>query len=1218
MKRIVIIFTGLLIFSIAFTMIYSYSYQMSQAVQFEDENLEEVIRDELSVPEDDLTVGMLSNVTSLEAKGADITSLRGIEHLTELETLDLEDNFVEDVRPLQNLSELEILNLRNNEITSLEAIHFDSLRGLENLKELSLRHNVKRPDPDDGSYQYRIEDISILAGFTSLEKLSLRDNHIQDATPLNTLINLEELDLSQNPLKNGDVQFLENFENLSHLNLRESNIQDIQFLEDLDELTYLNLHSNEKIYNFTPIQDLVGLETLIIPNVPIGEHIEVLENLTNLTRLNVRNTGIEDVSVIGHLMENGALQDQPSLEVEAIIDLTENPISVEKEGQASGYAPIRDYWDNISVREPENLLSPKDQELYINEYMASNGETISDDEGNYHDWIELYNPTDESIELSGYYLSDDETNPTRWEIPEDVVIEADDYIVIWASGEDRLDNNGMHHTNFSISRQGEPIILMGPDGETTIDFIAQREVPRDRSFGRMPDGDDQLTYFNSPTPGDENDDDGFDEVLSTPRFSHQGGFYEQSFDLEIESDEGTEIYYTLDGSEPTEDSKLYDGVLSIEETLSEELPKVQTVRAVTRGDSGELSEIATHSYFVGRDVHNRFNFPVISLNTDSDNLFDEEIGIYAEGNYENRGREWEHPMAFELYEPNGVLGISQNLGVRIHGGITRNRDQKSLRFYARGSYDEDDWMHYEFFPSLQAYGDSDEEIDAFKRILLRNSGNDHNDLSFRDAFMQSLVEDIGNFAPQASRPAIAFINGEYWGIYNIRERQDEYYLESHYDGVNPDNVTILEEGSADFDKGNPDGQAHYHDMIEYIEQNGLEEDEHYQYIQTLMDVDNYMDYIISQVYLANSDWPHNNIRFWRYLTDEYDPDAVEGRDGRWRWLLYDTDHGFEMYTSDDRRDNTRGVVHDTVEWILHPEESTFLIRHLLENDEFNEEFKSRFIDYLNIHFNTDRVLHQIQQFEALYEDEMGLHLKRWDINHHDVDEWYESIDTLRYFAEERPSIVRSYLDDHFGLGESFELNIEHEQRHKGTVLVNGQDPFMYEDVDYDWIWQGIYYESTPIHIEPQAEEGYEFIGWENDEYDKDEEIVVSSDTLLQPIFEEIDTTYYVSEAEGVRNARILNYILSYTLALLLGALSVWTLAYFAPKHRQSLIKAVVILLFLVSIGVSIPILVEFTNVGFALLTDAFSIGIFMIVFSLGGLLGLLLPKNTKEIRVFNA
>lgn len=1220
MKRIAVIFTGLLIFSIAFAMVYSYSYQMSQTVPFEDESLEAVIRDTLDLSDEDITIGRLREITELNAKGKDITSLRGIEYVSDLEVLNLEDNFIKDVRPLQHLENLEVLNLRNNEITSLQDIHFYSLTGLENLKELSLRHNVKRPDFDDGSYQYRIEDITILSEFTTLEKLNLRDNHIQDATPLESMSELRELDLSQNPIKNGELGFIKNFVHLTELNLRETSARNIHFLNELQDLTYLNLHSNADIHDFSPIRDLVGLETLIIPNVKIGEEIDVIKNLTALTRLNVRNTGIEDVTMIGQLMEGGALQDQPGLGIEANVDVSENPISVEKQGRANGYGPIRDYWNNISVREPEDLLSPKNQQLYINEFMTSNGGTLSDDEGNYHDWIELYNPADGVIDLTGYYLSDDETNPTLWEIPE-VEIAANDYLVFWASGEDQTDNDGMHHTNFSISRQGEPIMLIAPDGEQTIDYIAQREVPRDISFGRFPDGEDNLTYFSNPTPGQANVDEGFDAVALAPRFSHQGGFYDEAFELELTANEKDQIYYTLDGSEPSDDSSVYQSSLSIQESINrgeDGFPEATVVRAVTKAENNEWSKVTTHTYFVGEDINDQFTFPVIALNTDSNNLFDEEIGIYAEDNYENRGRDWERPMAFEIYEPNGMLGLSQNLGGRIQGGLTRNRDQKSFRLYARGSYDENDCMDYEFFPALQTYGEGDEEVHSFKRILLRNSGNDHGDLSFRDAFMQSLVEDIGSFAPQASRPAITFINGEYWGIYNIRERQDEYYLQTHFDGVDPENVTILEGNTADFDKGNPDGEGHYHDMLNYIEQHGLEDDEHYQYIKTMMDVDNFIDYFVAQVYFANSDWPGSNTRFWRTLTDEYDPEAVEGLDGRWRWLLYDTDHGFEMFTSDDRRGDQRGVVHDTVKWILHPGAATFLNRHLLENDEFHAEFNARFANYLNIHFNTERVIHQIDYFEDLYADEMALHLDRWGLFRGEINDWHESIETLRNFARKRPDYVRTHLDYHLGLGDQFDLTIEFDDHHMGTVLINGLDAFMYDDVDYTSTWQGVYFEAFPIEIEPLAKEGYAFTGWEGESFGTNELITISEDTVLQPIFEEIESDYYVVELDGVRQARLLNYIFSYVLALLVGALGIWTVGYFASTSKNRANKILVTLTLLTAIVLSVPVFMDVVNHGAGTLTDALSIRLLALCLGLGGFIGLVLPKRTKEIRVFNA
>src|SRR5690625_3845851 len=343
--------------------------------------------------------------------------------------------------------------------------------------------------------------------FPSLETLNLRDNHIKDPTPLSELTLLKKLDISQNPIANGDLTVLSTLTQLEELNLRETDVNDISFLTETQDLTYLNLHSNATIRSVQPIEHLTKLETLIIPNVPLKDEINVISELDQLIRLNVRNTGITDVAALESLMKKGALQDRLAGDIKASVDISFNPIPLEKVGKKNGFFPIRKYWDNITERTPEKLLPPKTETLYINEYMASNSKTFSDVDGNYFDWIELYNPTNDKVDLDGYYLTDDPTQLTRYRLA-NVDIEADSTLVIYASGEDSVDRSGMIHTNFSIDRQGEPIILVAPDQETIVDYFPPRELPRDISFGRSRDDSDTFLYFNQPTPNATNHSEG--------------------------------------------------------------------------------------------------------------------------------------------------------------------------------------------------------------------------------------------------------------------------------------------------------------------------------------------------------------------------------------------------------------------------------------------------------------------------------------------------------------------------------------------------------------------------------------------------------------------------------------------------------------------------------------------------------------------------------------
>ena len=393
-----------------------------------------------------------------------------------------------------------------------------------------------------------------------------------------------------------------------------------------------------------------------------------------------------------------------------------------------------------------------------------------------------------------------------------------------------------------------------------------------------------------------------------PAFSHAGGFYTQGFDLVLSGDgDDILIYYTLDGSEPDSSSRLYENAINIESRAGEandismiptnqdvpsdeawqepvgEVFKATVVRAVAYRD-GEASPRATHTYFVDPDIHNRYSLPVFSISTDREHFFSDETGIYVHGddrNYRKDGPEWERPIHLEFFEPGGEPGFSQEAGARIHGGASRSRPVKNLRIYARSDYGQS-WIDYKLFPDV--------DTNEFKRFMLRNSGDDWNRSYFRDGFMQELIAHTG-VAIQHYRPTIVFINGEFWGIKNMRQRYDHRYFETTY-GVDRDDLVYLT-NNAQRKEGNDQDVADFLALRHFINTEDMNETSNYEEISRQIDIENFQDYHIAQIYYRNTDWPGNNIDFWRTRND-YDPDAPHGQDGRWRWLLFDTDYGYNL------------------------------------------------------------------------------------------------------------------------------------------------------------------------------------------------------------------------------------------------------------------------------------------------------------------------------------
>lgn len=606
------------------------------------------------------------------------------------------------------------------------------------------------------------------------------------------------------------------------------------------------------------------------------------------------------------------------------------------------------------------------------------------------------------------------------------------------------------HSNFALKSAGEPIRLVNKTGRI-LDELSPTPLPAGVSIGRRTDGDGVFSYFTSPTPAGINSERGFAGFNDTPKFSPEGGLYEGNLTVNLEAETDKEIIrYTLDGSEPTESSPVYSTPLQIGSTTP--------VRARTYRDGYIPSQIITHTFFVNEPS----TLPVVSLVTAPANFFDERTGIYEMGpgadqfppfHGANFWRDWERPVHMEFFNPDSSPGFRLDAGMRIHGGWTRSYPQKSLRIYARREYGSST-IEYPIFP--------DKPLREFKRILIRNSGNDWTHTLFRDALMHRLVEGWG-IDQQAYQPSVLFLNGQYWGIHNLRERIDKFFLASNWD-VDPDNIDLLE-GAGTIKKGD---SRHYDAMFAFIRSQDLREPASYKYLSTQMDLDNFIDYQIAQIYFDNADWPGNNVTYWR-------PRTIKGK---WRWILTDLDGGFDSQGTGAGRNSlvSAAVAYSnplSVPW------ATFLLSNLLKNGEFRNRFINRFADRLNSSFHADRVLERIDSIQQEIAPEIERHTSIWGQTKiagesivSSPAEWNVNVDRLRAFARERPEFVRQHITDFFRLGGKANVQLSNQNPEGGKLLINEMD-LPQNDVP----WTGVYFEGVPITVTAVPKEGFLFSGW---------------------------------------------------------------------------------------------------------------------------------------------
>lgn len=395
---------------------------------------------------------------------------------------------------------------------------------------------------------------------------------------------------------------------------------------------------------------------------------------------------------------------------------------------------------------------------------------------------------------------------------------------------------------------------------------------------------------------------------------------------------------------------------------------------------------------------------VVRINGDEADFFSDSTGIYVVGI--GTGTNWQGQKAnyfegrrievdFEFLE-DGESKIKQKVGLKVSGGGSRKQAQKSFNIYADSVYGGD-YLSHAFFQELP--------FSHYRSLRLRVSGQDWRKTHFRDALMHSIVSDL-NIDKQAYRPVVLYLNDKYWGIYNLREKFNKTYLRQHHHLDKSIELDMLEQQN-NINKGD---NKEYLELLDFIRSNDLSDDEHFNEVAYKIDLDNILDYYCAQIYFANTDWPGNNIKYWKARTEN----------AKWRWFLHDTDLGFArapLYM------HPGGIEHNTLAFNLNADETnlhnqpwaTFLLRNLLKNEAFKNRFKTHFISLLDSTFEPKRVISIIDSLQNQLEPEIQNHIDRWKIEdpefYQSREEWHGNIDLLREFAERRADLVKGFLQE---------------------------------------------------------------------------------------------------------------------------------------------------------------------------------------------------------------
>lgn len=649
--------------------------------------------------------------------------------------------------------------------------------------------------------------------------------------------------------------------------------------------------------------------------------------------------------------------------------------------------------------------------------------------------------------------------------------------------------NSFLHTNFKLSSTGELLLLTNENGEIEDSLFSKNQIA-DVSVGRYPNGSENLYYFTLPTPGSKNNDNGFQNFLAPPIFAKERGFYPNAFFLDITNPNsvGT-IRYTLDGSEPTKYSTAFTNQIVISA-----ISAISVIRAKIFADNFMPSKTETKSYFVNKEP----NLPIISLATNPDNFFSSDSGIYVLGpNAEtampyygaNFWQDWERPIHIEFFEESKEFGFAVDCGVKIFGNWSRLNPQKSLALYARGEYGFSEF-NYKLFP--------DSKIDKYQSFVLRNSGNDWNSTMFRDALLQKIVSPV-DIDLQNYRPVIVYLNGEYWGIHNLREKINEHYIESHHKIPNND-INILENNMV-LVQGSAENYLNFHNSLNYVD---MTNDSAFAYLNSKIDVNEFADYVIAQIFFNNTDWPGNNIKFWQQ----------QSTNSKWRWILFDTDFGFGIWNVYDYMANTLTFALETngPAW-PNPAWSTYLFRKLLENKEFKNVLISRYSTYYNTIFLPSNINGIITNYSSKISDEIITHYEKWGGNY---SNWQNEVNNMRIFANNRSTFLTSHFINYFGITGQFSLTINQNVK-IGKVEIT--DLKIEKDT-----FTGYFFDNIPLKISAIPTPEYVFSHWEGDISSSENPIyVVTSEKIeISPVFVPVSDTQIVINEINYNSSDVFN------------------------------------------------------------------------------------------------
>ena len=727
-------------------------------------------------------------------------------------------------------------------------------------------------------------------------------------------------------------------------------------------------------------------------------------------------------------------------------------------------------------------------QIVINEYSSSNLRTFPDNYDKYEDWIELYNSSDQTVDISGWYLSDKESKPKKWKIPSGTIMLPKGFILFWTSGRDES-GDGHYHTNFKFTQsKGDEFISLANKSGTVIERYPLTLTRLTHSVCKNTDGDMQWMICTQPTPGySNNNSPKYKSYAPRPMINGKAGFYKDSLNVSVNMIPEYFIRYTLDGSMPTNVSPLFQGYINIKST------SILKVRCFSSDPDILPGFIDFKTFFIDEPIS---TIPVFSVSGGAD------VVQLAEGQ-----KDLNPIVSVEVFSPEGILTCNSFGELDSHGQDSWVNPQRSIDWISRDEMGYNSGMIQKLFN----YSDRDD----YQRIIFRASGDDNypsiEDEShkgathIRDEYVHTLVQKSGmNMDVRAVERALLYLNGNYWGVYAIREKPDDHdYTDFRYNQDKYDLQYLKTWGSSWAEYGEQEAMHDWAALRDYILTQDVSDSEVYEHITDQLDVISLMDYMIANLSVVSSDWMNYNVGWWRGLNPS-------GTHKKWAYIMWDNDATFNYYINysgvPDRSPAAKACdINEISNYMdvffpqdtsqkIYPKDSIFwegnwyywgpdtvdvfpdlgrhekiFLRLLEENADFRNLYFSRYADMINKAFSCENMLSTLDSMVNIIRPEMPRHIERWGRS---MTEWENNIYKLRDFVSKRCQKIDDGLVECYDLSGPFEVTVMTDPPLTGSIRLNTQTHSLLP-------WKGSYFGNMTNELEIIPGGNYEFLYWKS-------------------------------------------------------------------------------------------------------------------------------------------